>query len=120
MRALLLSLPLLLSGGQALAQACVIHSEGAQVDVKICQQNRSIPEEMFRTGFCQPQLKGQKVEVRFAEQCPIGYFGACRNARVGNMPYQQDIFYYGVASDARYLQPACEQQSKGVWMTYQR
>ena len=30
--------------------------------------------------------------------------------------YQQDIHYYGIATDARYLKPACEQQYKGVWM----
>ena len=34
------------------------------------------------------------------------------------MPYKQDIHYYGVDSDARYLKPACERQSKGVWMPY--
>lgn len=110
----------LLFGSEALAEACVVHSQGERVDVKLCQQNRSIPEQMFRSGFCAPRLQGQKVDVSFVAQCPIGYFGACRGARVGNLPYQQDIFYYGVASDARYLQPACEQQSHGTWMSYQR
>ena len=108
---LLAALPLL-----AQAEACIVHSQGAQVDVKVCQQNRSIPANLFRGGFCAPQLQGQKVEVSFAEQCPSGAFGECRNARVGGTPYQQDIFYYGVETDARYLKPACEQQSKGVWM----
>lgn len=103
---------------QAWGEACVIHSQGNQVDVKICQQNRSIPSNMFRSGFCQPQLKGQKVEVTFVERCPMGSFGECRGAQVGGMPYKQDIHYYGVDSDARYLKPACERQSKGVWMPY--
>lgn len=117
MRLSMLTLLMFLSGA-ALAEGCVIHSQGEQVEVRICQQNRSIPPEMFRTGFCQPRLKGQKVEVTMVEQCPSDYFGACRNARVGGMPYQQDIFYYGVATDARYLKPACEQQSKGVWTAF--
>ncbi|MFC3608146.1 NADH:ubiquinone oxidoreductase [Stutzerimonas tarimensis] len=114
MRLLILSV-LLLASSQSLADACIIHSQGERVEVKVCQQNRSIPSEMFHKGFCQPRLQGQKVEVTRVEQCPIGYFGACRNARVGGMPYQQDIYYYGVPSDARYLKPACEQQSGGVW-----
>jgi hypothetical protein len=101
---------------QAWGEACVVHSQGNQVEVKVCQQNRSIPANLFRNGFCAPQLQGQKVEVSFVEQCPAGAFGECRNARVSGTPYQQDIHYYGVASDARYLKPACEQQSKGVWM----
>jgi len=113
---LMLALLLLSLSGLARAEACVIHSEGSRVDVKLCQQNRSIPANLFRSGFCAPQLRGQKVEVSFVEQCPAGAFGECRNARVQGMPYQQDIYYYGVASDARYLKPACEQQSKGVWM----
>ena len=61
---------------------------------------------------------GQKVDVSFVEQCPVGAFGVCRNARVGGTPYQQDIHYYGVAEDAAYLKPFCESQSKGVWMAY--
>ena len=115
MRAML-ALLLLSLAGQAWAEACVVHAEGKQVEVKLCQQNRSIPANLFRTGFCAPQLQGQKVEVSFAEQCPAGAFGECRNAKVQGTPYQQDIHYYGIATDARYLKPACEQQYKGVWM----
>ena len=62
---LLSALPLL-----AQAEACIVHSQGAQVDVKVCQQNRSIPASLFHNGFCQPQLAGQKVEVTYTEQCP--------------------------------------------------
>jgi len=102
--------------GLAWGEACVVHSQAERLDVKVCQQNRSIPPNLFRSGFCQPQLKGQKVEVAFVEQCPIGAFGVCRNARVGGTPYQQDIHYYGVASDTAYLKPFCERQNKGVWM----
>lgn len=102
---------------QVFAQACVIESVGEQVAVKICQQNRNIPEELFRTGFCQPQLKGQETTVTFVEQCPEGAFGVCRSAQSVGVPYQQDIYYYGVDSDAQYLKPACEQQSQGLWST---
>lgn len=102
--------------GLAWGEACVVHSQAERLDVKVCQQNRSIPPTLFRTGFCQPQLQGQKVEVAFVEQCPGGAFGVCRNATVGGTPYKQDVHYYGVASDATYLRPFCEQQSKGVWM----
>lgn len=103
--------------GQAWAEGCVIHSRGQGVEIKLCQQNRSIPAELFRTGFCKPELKDQKVDVQFVESCPTGAFGVCRNAQVSNMPYRQDIHYYGVASDARFLQPACEQTSHGEWRT---
>lgn len=109
--------PLLFIGavGQVWAEGCVVHSQGGRIEVKLCQQNRTIPDELFRTGFCQPQLQDLKVDVSFVEQCPSGAFGICRNAQVSNMPYRQDIHYYGVPSDARFLQPACEQNSDGQW-----
>ena len=96
--------------GQAWAEACVVHSEGKQVEVKLCQQNRTIPANLFRTGFCAPKLQGQKVEVSFVEQCPGGAFGECRNARVQGTPYQQDIHYYGVASDAQIGRASCRER----------
>lgn len=114
----LLTLLVLLLPVVAHAEACIVHSTSSQVEVKLCQQNISIPTKMFRDGFCQPELPGQKVEVSFVEKCPSGAYGACRNAKVTNLPYQQDIHYYGVASDARLLKPACEQQYKGVWAAF--
>lgn len=114
MRVPLLSLLLILSS-QALADACTVHSQGGQVKVQVCQENRSIPAGLFRDGFCRPQLQGQKVEVEFAERCPGDSFGICREARVAGTPYRQDIHYYGVAADARYLKPFCEGQSGGRW-----
>ncbi|PAU52237.1 NADH:ubiquinone oxidoreductase [Pseudomonas indica] len=108
---LLAALPLF-----AQAEACIVHSRAERLDVKVCQQNRSIPEALFRSGFCQPQLQGQEVEVEFVEQCPQGAFGICSDAQASNMPYRQDIHYYGVASDAAFLKPYCEQQSKGNWL----
>ena len=115
MRAFLL-LSLFSLSGLAWGEACVVHSQAERLDVKVCQQNRSIPPNLFRTGFCQLQLKGQKVAVEFVELCPMGAFGVCRNSTVGGTPYKQDVHYYGVASDANYLKPFCEKQSKGVWM----
>ncbi|KQQ53554.1 NADH:ubiquinone oxidoreductase [Pseudomonas sp. Leaf127] len=105
----------LLASSQVQAQACVVHSQGERLEVKVCQENISIPPTLFHDGFCQPQLPGQKVEVTYSEQCPTGAFGVCRNAQVANMPYREHIHYYGVASDAAYLKPFCEGQSQGQW-----
>ncbi|QXI31356.1 NADH:ubiquinone oxidoreductase [Pseudomonas vanderleydeniana] len=115
MRSMGLALLLALASNQALAQACVVHSHGERLDVKVCQENVSIPAKLFNDGFCQPSLAGQKVEVEYVEQCPGGSFGVCRNAQVANMPYRQNIHYYGVATDAAYLKPFCEGQSGGQW-----
>ncbi len=46
---------------QIFAQACIVETQSAQVKVKVCQQNRTIPEHLFRNGFCKPQLAGQKT-----------------------------------------------------------
>lgn len=116
MRRIGLSLFLLLPCGEALAQACVVHSQSDRLDVKVCQQNRNIPEKIFAEGFCQPKLAGQKVDVQYVDHCPSGAFGVCSKAQVANMPYRQDIHYYGVATDAAYLKPYCETQSQGTWL----
>ena len=110
--------PLLLAmtTGQVWGQACLVHSQAERLDVKVCQENRTIPPKLFHDGFCQPQLVGQKTEVQFLEQCPSGAFGVCNNALVANMPYREDIHYYGIASDAAYLKPFCEGQSQGKWL----
>ena len=110
------SLLLSLISGETLAQACVVHSTAERLDVKVCQQNRNIPEKLFADGFCQPNLPGQKVDVEYVDQCPVGAFGVCSSAQVANMPYRQDIHYYGVATDAVYLKPYCEGQSQGHWL----
>ena len=115
MRAIGFFLLALVTAADAWAEGCVIHSQDDRIEVKVCQQNQNIPTELFRSGFCQPELPGQETEVTFVDQCPSGAFGVCRNAQVSNMPYRQDIHYYGVASDARFLQPACEQTSGGQW-----
>ena len=114
MRAWLLLFSLL--PGLALAEACVVRSQAERLDVKVCQENRNILTTLFRDGFCQPQLQGQTVEVEFVEQCPQGAYGVCQNARAGSGMYLQDIHYYGVASDALYLEPACTSQYQGKWI----
>ena len=101
----------------ALAQACLVHSQAERLDVKVCQENISIPPDMFRESFCRPQLTGQKVATDYSEHCPTGAFGVCQNALVANMPYRENIHYYGIASDALYLKPFCEGQSQGTWIT---
>ena len=116
MRLMGLALLLALGSGEVLAQACVVHSTAERLDVRVCQQNRTIPQKLFADGFCQPNLPGQKVEVQYVDQCPTGAFGVCSNAQVANMPYRQDIHYYGVATDAAYLHPFCEAQSQGTWL----
>ena len=113
----LICLALLFGSSQVLAQACVVHSHAQRLDVKVCQENINIPAKLFSDGFCQPNLPGQKVEVEYLEQCPGGSFGVCSNAQVANMPYRQNIHYYGVATDAAYLKPFCESQSGGQWQT---
>jgi hypothetical protein len=105
------------NSGFTWAEACLVHSQAERLDVKVCQENISIPPKMFRDSFCQPQLSGQKVATQFSQQCPTGAFGVCKNAQVANMPYRENIHYYGVASDALYLKPFCEGQSKGKWVT---
>ncbi|MBD8603969.1 NADH:ubiquinone oxidoreductase [Pseudomonas sp. CFBP 8771] len=106
----------LLAITQVWAEACVVHSQAERVSVEVCQQNRTIPPKLFKEGFCRPNLPGQQVEVQFLAQCPQGAYGICRGARVERMPYEQDIHYYGVASDAAYLKPFCEQNSQGQWI----
>ncbi|MFJ4144182.1 NADH:ubiquinone oxidoreductase [Pseudomonas sp. NPDC089734] len=108
---------LAMMSGKAWAEACLVHSQAERLDVKVCQENISIPPKMFHDSFCQPQLVDQKTEVTFSQECPAGAFGICSNAQVANMPYRENIHYYGVASDALYLKPFCEGQSKGKWLT---
>jgi len=115
MRAIWLATLLWITSSEAWAEACVVHSHAERLDVKVCQENRNIPTKLFHDGFCQPQLAGQKIEVEYVDQCPAGAFGVCSNAQVANMPYHQNIHYYGVASDAHYLKPFCEGQSQGQW-----
>lgn len=101
--------------------ACVITAHDEQMSVKLCQENRTIPEALFANGFCQPELPDQQVEITLAEQCPQGAYGVCRHAQVQGVAYQQDIYYYGEHdSDARFLQPACEQMNKGQWEPLER
>ncbi|SEK23981.1 hypothetical protein SAMN05216214_101189 [Atopomonas hussainii] len=98
------------------AQACVVETPiDDHQSVRLCQENVSIPKQLFSSGFCQPQLKGKVVTVSFVEQCPAESYGVCRNAQVQGTPYRQHIHYYGHASDGVYLSVACEKQYHGQW-----
>lgn len=98
-----------------LAEACLVQSRDASATVQRCQQNRSIPPALFRSGFCSHQPEGSRVEVHMAEQCPSDFWGVCRNSRVGRTPYRQDIFHYGRLSQHT-AQRSCE-QNDGIWMS---
>ena len=101
----------------ALAEACMVHSQTERLAIKVCQENRNIPTGLFRDGFCQPQLQGQTVSVEFLEECPSGAYGICQGAQAGSGLYRQNIHYYGVASDALFMKPACTSQYQGTWVT---
>lgn len=100
-----------------MAQACLIETGQGATKVRVCQQNLSIPAGLFAEGFCRPQLSGQEVKISMLDSCPSGAFGVCRNAQTAGtqIPYQQDIYYYGQPTDARFLEPACLEQNKGHW-----
>jgi hypothetical protein len=102
------------SATQALAESCVVHSQAERLDVKVCQENRNIPEKLFADGFCKPNWPGRRSKCNLRRTVPdAGAFGQCSNAQVANMPYRQNIHYYGVATDAAYLQPFCEAAKPG-------
>ena len=108
MRLMVMVLLLALISGEALAQACVVHSQGERLDVKVCQQNREHPGQISRRWFLPPNYLGAESRDAVLDKCPAGAFGVCSNPQVANMPYRQDIHYYGVATDAAYLKPFCE------------
>lgn len=111
---LLTLLPLL----KAQAEACLVYLQALQsqeLRLVRCQQNRSIPAALFRSGFCQTPPEGHRAETRMIERCPEGFQASCRNARISNMPYRQDIFYYD-SSRLITTQRACQQQ-EGLWLS---
>lgn len=46
--------------GLALAEACIVHSQAKNLDVKVCQQNRSIPAKLFREGFASHNCRARR------------------------------------------------------------
>lgn len=100
---------------QALGAACVITSNDDQLDIRICQQNISIPPSLFSDSFCQPQIPERSFEVTFTEACPNGAYGICVGAKSPGVAYEQAIHYYSDAGDAPVLKAYCENISNGRW-----
>ncbi len=105
---------LLLASSQALAEACIVHSQSDRLDVKVCQATAAFPPSCSATASASRDA-GPEGGGELCRAVPEGAFGVCRNSQVSNIAYRQDLYYYGVASDARYLKPFCEGQGKGTW-----
>lgn len=102
---------------QALADACLIESNDDQLPIRMCQQNISIPQQLFRDSFCQPQIAERSFEVSFIDSCPEGAYGLCADAQSEGVAYRQAIHYYSDPADAPVLKAYCEQFSHGQWQT---
>ncbi|WP_373186997.1 NADH:ubiquinone oxidoreductase [Halopseudomonas sp.] len=100
----------------ALAQACVITSSDKELPIRMCQQNISIPETLFTSSFCQPQIPDRSFNIDFVRNCPSGAYGICRGAKAEGIAYEQSIHYYSDAADAPVLAAYCEKISKGTWL----
>ncbi len=112
----LFSVVLLLGlAGQAMADACLIESNDDQLPVRMCQQNISIPAQLFKGSFCQPQIAERSFDVSFLDSCPQGAYGICDEARSEGVGYRQSIHYYSDPDDQPVLKAYCEQFSHGQW-----
>ncbi len=114
--ALLLSPPLAM-GGQVPGQACVIRSVDELPPILLCQQNVSIPSQLFVDAFCRPEIPDRTFAVQLQESCPGGAYGVCQGARTGGVAYEQSIHYYSDPDDAPVLSAYCEQISHGRWLS---
>jgi hypothetical protein len=115
MSAPLFTVLLLLVSPQLLAGACVITSNDEQLPIRMCQQNISIPETLFTSSFCQPQIPDRSFDIDFERSCPVGAYGICEGAQAQGVAYKQSIHYYSDPADAPVLKGYCEKISKGVW-----
>lgn len=106
----------LCSSSAVQAAACLIESNDDQLPIRMCQQNISIPAELFKDSFCQPEIAGRSFEVNYRESCPEGAYGICNNARSEGVAYRQAIHYYSDPDDQPVLQAYCEQFSEGEWL----
>lgn len=113
----LLIVLLSLVSAEALAKACVITSNDQELPIKMCQQNISIPEGLFSSSFCQPQIPDRSFDIDFVESCPVGAYGKCVGAKAEGVAYEQTIHYYSDPADAPVLKGYCEKISKGRWQT---
>ncbi|UAW98392.1 NADH:ubiquinone oxidoreductase [Halopseudomonas nanhaiensis] len=86
----------------------------------MCQQNQSIPPQLFESSFCQPQIPDREFDVRMMEDCPSGAYGVCEGARTPGVAYQQSIHYYSEPDDTPVLRAYCEEISQGAWRALER
>ena len=98
------------------AQACLIESDDDHEPIRLCQENMSIPQDLFETSFCQPDIPDRSFHIQSVETCPAGYYGICEGARAQGVGYQQSIHYYSNADDAPVLKAYCEKISQGRWV----
>lgn len=110
-----LFLLLFLTSHQVLAAACLIESDDDELPIRLCQQNMTIPDNLFQDSFCQPQIPDRSFKVSQVERCPDGAYGVCAGAYTEGVGYQQSIFYYSDPDDAPYLKIYCEDVSRGEW-----
>ena len=99
------------------AAACLIESNDDELPIRMCQQNITIPPQLFESSFCQPQIPDRSFDVSFLESCPDGAYGVCDNASSEGVAYRQAIHYYSDPDDRPVLQAYCEQFSDGQWLT---
>ncbi|MEH6491924.1 NADH:ubiquinone oxidoreductase [Halopseudomonas sp.] len=112
---LLPALALLLVNSSAWAEACLIESTDQQVPIRMCQQNMTIPKQLFSNNFCHPNIPDRTFAISMIEACPEGAYGSCTGAHTEGVGYQQSIHYYSDAGDAPVLKAYCEKVSNGVW-----
>lgn len=106
--------------GQVLADACLIQSSDDQLPIRLCQQNISIPAQLFRDSFCQPQIPDRSFTVSLMDSCPQGAYGVCLGAQSQGVGYRQSIHYYTDPADEPVLKAYCEQFSAGTWQAGDR
>lgn len=115
LRSTLPLLGLLLISSELWAQACLIESTDQKVPIRLCQENMTIPKDLFSDNFCHPQIPDRTFAVSMVDACPEGFYGICQGARTEGVAYQQSIHYYSDAGDAPVLKAYCEKVSQGVW-----
>lgn len=97
------------------AQACLIESSDQKLPVRLCQQNMTIPKNLFSANFCHPQIPDRSFAISMVDACPEGAYGVCEGSRTNGVGYQQSIYYYSDADDAPVLKAYCEKVSQGEW-----
>lgn len=106
---------LLLASTDIWAQACLIESTDDEVPIRLCQENLTIPKNLFSNNFCHPQIPDRTFSVSMVDACPEGAYGICAGSHTDGVGYQQSIHYYSDAGDAPVLKAYCEKLSQGVW-----